>query len=173
MKTKKLIRKITSVLLAVIMTFCLASASYAAEPTGNTASLVTESNVARAGTETVSPGSGCFGNFYLQNNNLTPVKTMGASGTFSLFGTATCSSSKYWQICIQILDAYTGNVLKTTYTTGSSYNHQYYSMDITVTKGQKIQIFTYYTSTPSTEAEIYLDYILEWKDITLKMFETV
>ena len=161
MKTKKLIRKITSVLLAVLMTFCLACAGYAAEPTDEAVAPAAEDNVARAGTETVNPGSGCFGNFYLQNNNLTPVKTMGAAGTFSLFGTASCSSSKYWQICVQIVDAYTGDVLKTAYTTGSSYNYQYYSMELSVTKGQKIQIFTYYTSTPSTEAEIYLDYTLE------------
>lgn len=162
MKLKAFMRKLTSILLAVLTIMCLTGISYA-ETTTTAAPLadVTADTVARAGTETLYKGSGSIGSFYLQNNNLTPVKTMGASGTFSLFGTASCSSSTYWQICVQIKDAYTGSVLATDYTTGSSYNHQYYSMEISVTKGQKIQIYTYYTSTPSTEAEIHLSYVLE------------
>lgn len=163
MKLKAFMRKLTSILLAVLSAMCLTGICYAEETTTATVPTadVTADTVARAGTETLYAGSGSIGSFYLQNNNLTPVKTMGASGTFSLFGTASCSSSTYWQICVQIKDAYTGSVLATDYTSGSSYNFQYYSMEISVTKGQKIQIYTYYTSTPSTEAKIDLDYILE------------
>ena len=162
MKLKAFTRKIASILLAVLTIMCLTGMSYAETVTTEAPTAdATADTVARAGTETLYKGSGSMGSFYLEGNNMTPVKTMGASGKFSLFGTAECNSSKYWQICVQICDAYTGNVLATDYTTGSSYNFQYYSMEISVTKGQKIQIFTYYTSTPSTEAEIYLDYILE------------
>ena len=162
MKIKEFTRKIASILLAVLTSICLTGMSYAETITTEAPTAdVTADTVARAGTETIYKGSGSIGSFYLQNNNLTPVKTMGAAGTFSLFGTASCSSSKSWQICVQICDAYTGNVIATDYTTGSSYNFQYYSIEISVTKGQKIQIFTYYTSTPSTEAKIDLDYILE------------
>lgn len=162
MKLKAFTRKFASILLALLTIMCLTGISYAETvATAAPSADVTADTVARAGTETVYPGTGCFGNFYLEDYNLTPVKTMGAAGNFSLFGTATCNSNKYWQICVQIKDAYTGSVLKTTYTSGSSYNYQYYSLDLTVKKGQKIQICTYYTSAPSTDAEIYLDYILE------------
>lgn len=162
MKLKAFMRKLTSILLAVLSAMCLTGMCYAEETATATVPTadVTADTVARAGTEKLYAGSGCIGDFYLEGNNLTPVKTMGASGTFSLYGTASCSSSKYWQICIQIKDAYSGEVLKTAYTTGTSYNYQYYSMEITVTKGQKVQIYTYYTSVPSTEARIYLNYSL-------------
>lgn len=163
MKRKEFMRKLTSILLAVLTAMCLTGMCYAEETTTATVPTadVTADTVARAGTETLYAGTGSIGSFYLQNNNLTPVKTMGSSGTFSLFGTAEGSSSTYWQICVQIRDAYTGSVLATDYTTGSSYNFQYYSMEISVTKGQKLQIFTYYTSTPSTESKIFLNYTLE------------
>ncbi len=159
---KSFMRKLASILLAVLSAMCLTGMSYAEETTTAAALTadVTTDAVARAGTETLYAGTGCIGDFYLEGNNMTPVKTMGASGSFSLFGTAECSSSKYWQICVQIRDAYTGSVLATDYTTGSSYNHQYYIIDLNVTKGQKIQIYTYYTSTPSTEAKISLNYSL-------------
>lgn len=156
----RFVRKLQVIALAIISCMCFTGMCYAEENVDNTAILEASSG-ARAGVETLYAGSGSIGSFYLQNNNLTPVKTMGASGTFSLFGTASCSSTNYWQICVQIKDAYTGTVLATDYTTGSSYNFQYYSMELNVTKGQKIQIFTYYTSTPSTEAKINLTYTLE------------
>lgn len=162
MKIKEFTRKIASILLAVLTSICLTGMSYAETVTTEAPTAdVTADTVARAGTETLYKGSGSIGSFYLGGTNLTPVKTMGDAGTFSLFGTAKCSSNKYWQICVQIKDAYTGAVIAKDYTTGSSYNHQYYSMNINVTKGQKIQIYTYYTSTPSTDAEIHLTYILE------------
>lgn len=163
MKLKAFMRKLTSILLAVLSAMCLTGMCYAEETTTATMPTadVTTDAVARAGTETLYAGTGSIGSFYLEGNNLTPVKTMGASGTFSLFGTASCSSSKYWQICVQIYDANTDAVLATAYTSGSSYNHQYYIIDLNVTKGQKIQIYTYYTSTPSTEAKIFLNYTLE------------
>lgn len=163
MKLKAFMRKLASILLAVLSAMCLTGICYAEETTTATVPTadVTADTVARAGRETLYKGTGSIGSFYLEGNNLTPVKTMGASGTFSLFGTAEGSSSKYWQICVQICDANTDAVLATDYTSGSSYNFQYYSMEISVTKGQKIQIYTYYTSTPSTESKIFLNYTLE------------
>lgn len=162
MKLKAFTRKIASILLAVLTIMCLTGISYAETTTTAAPSTdVTADTVARAGTETLYKGTGSIGSFYLGGTNLTPVKTMGASGTFSLFGTAEGSSSTYWQICVQIRDAYTGTILAKDYTTGSSYNFQYYSMEISVTKGQKIQIYTYYTSSPSTESKIFLNYTLE------------
>lgn len=164
MKLKAFMRKLTSILLAVLSAMCLTGICYAEETTTATVPTadVTADTVARAGRETLYAGGGSIGSFYLEGNNLTPVKTMGISGEFTLFGRATCSSTKAWWVRVQILDAYTGDVLASTKTYSSTGldTIQDYSMSINVTKGQKIQIYTYYTSTPSEEARITLNYTL-------------
>ncbi len=104
-----------------------------------------------AGTETWSQGSGPLEKMRVVNNNLTPVKTMGRSGTLRIYfnvqgcrqGFCTCSDqepSGYSdvQVTMQIRRAGTSQVLAS----GSKIEGIFFNyVDINVTQGEKIQLF--------------------------------
>ena len=123
-----------------------------------------EEIIPMSGTETLYSGRGSIGSFSLVGSNLTPVKTMGSSGTFTLLGTAT-ASPEYYCIRVQIRDYPSGRVLCST-TTGSvsiSNNNgitNYYAPSIWVNQGQQIQIYMDYISVPSRSATVSMNYIL-------------
>ena len=123
-----------------------------------------ETIIPMSGTETLYRGSGSIGTFTLVGSNLTPVKTMGASGSFVLSGTATANES-YFCIRVQIRDYYTGRVLCSTTTGDVSTSNgngvaSYRTPVINVTDGQKIQIYMDYSTTPSRSAFVSMDYTL-------------
>ena len=119
-----------------------------------------ETIIPMSGTETLYRGNGSIGSFTLVGSNLTPVKTMGDSGNFTLFGTATASGS-YFCVRVQIRDYSTGRILCST-TTGDVINGtaSYQTPTISVSSGQKIQIYMDYSTTPSHSAVVSMNYKL-------------
>ena len=113
-----------------------------------------------SGTETLYRGTNTIGSFTLVGSNLTPIKTIGDSGQFTLYGTARANNS-YFCIRVQIRDYSTGRVLCST-TTGDVNNGtaNYQTPVINVSNGQKIQIYMDYIYVPSQSAVVSMNYTL-------------
>lgn len=102
-----------------------------------------------AGTQTLykTPPSGAnIGGFHCYDNNTTPVKTIGESGSFYIFGTAKKGDnlSGNVKVKIEIRDHSTGAVLKRTESYPVSVDgtaHAFETEPINVYAGQKLQIF--------------------------------
>lgn len=149
---KKTLRKILSIALAVVMLFSFTTVAYAVE--GDVAPC--------AGTETWYAGNGKVGSFTLSGNNLTPVKTMGATGNLTVYGFADVTTNdNIWWVEIQIIDYKTGDVIAETSSKSRNSNGQAYSLSFDVVKGQKIRIFMYYGSMPDTDAYVSIYYLLD------------
>lgn len=148
---KKTLRKILSLVLVFVMTLSLTNIGYADDsgimPCG--------------GTETWYAGDGLVGSFTLEGDNLTPVKTMGASGKLRVYGTAESNNNgNPWWIRVQIKDAYSGKVLAESNSIFSTDSLQAYSVSLNVTKGQQIRVYMYYVTKPTNDAHIDLCYML-------------
>ena len=102
-----------------------------------------------AGTQTLyktSSSGDVVGSFHCYNNNTTPVKTIGESGNFYIFGTSIKGDtlSGNVKVKIQIRDAYTGSVLTSTESYAVSTDGTVHVFDTTpmyLEAGRKIRIF--------------------------------
>lgn len=158
-KVKKTITLLFALFLAFSVNVSAFAQSFAEE---RIPSRITSSEALKpmSGTETLYRGTGVIGSFTLVGSNLTPVKTMGASGSFTLYGTAKASSSSFG-IRVQIRDYYTGRVLcSTTSDTVVNGTADYQTPVISVSNGQKIQIYMDYISAPSNPAVVSMNYTL-------------
>ncbi len=113
-----------------------------------------------SGEETLYSGNHSIGSFTLIGSNLTPIKTIGNSGNFSLYGTATSNSSSFC-VRVQIREYPSGRVLTST-TTGNTYDGVavYATPIIWLNAGQRIQIYMDYLTTPSQAATVSMNYTL-------------
>lgn len=103
----------------------------------------------RAGAETLykTGTSGNYvGTFYCYNNNLTPVKKMGESGYFSIFGTANKTDHLSGNVVtkIEVREYPSGRVLTSTQSYSISTDgtaHAFETTPVYLNAGQSIQIF--------------------------------
>ncbi len=149
-------RRFLSILLALMMVVSLTSVGYAVGPDngGGTASPM-------SGTETWNAGGGYVGAFTMAASNLTPVKTMGASGLLQVYGTAEANNNgNPWWIKVQLKDAFSGEVLAQSTSTPRTSSKQAYAVSLNVTKGQKIRVYMAYVTKPANNAYIQLAYLL-------------
>lgn len=97
-----------------------------------------------AGTETWYGGSALAGDYTFENNNLTPVKTMGQSGTLrisgSFYGADGYASASPIKLTVEIRST-SGAVLARTIATDDRTGSTPFGLSCNVTQGQRIQIF--------------------------------
>ena len=102
-----------------------------------------DSIVTRAGNETWS-GSGFGGSYTFNNNNLTPVKTMGKSGTLLIsgyfYGNDAFASSSPIKLTVEIRST-SGAVLGRTTVIDDRSGNVDFAVSANVSAGQKIQLF--------------------------------
>ena len=98
-----------------------------------------------AGTETWYTGSGAGGDYTFTNNNTTPVKTMGNSGTLRIsgyfYGADGYATSSPIVLTVKILDVSTGATLSKTVVNDDLSGSTAFSTSCYVTAGQRIQLF--------------------------------
>lgn len=152
MKTRTTVqRRIISLALVLMFVLSMCTIAYAAD----------DEPMPISGTETWYAGSGYVGSLTLEDGNLTPVKTMGASGTLWVHGSAVANNNgNSWWIRVQIISYNTGKVLAETTSTPRADSKQAYAVSLNVTKGQQIQIYLTYGSKPVNDAKVELYYIL-------------
>lgn len=97
-----------------------------------------------AGTETWYTGSGLGGDYTFTNNNTTPVKTMGNSGTLrisgSFYGADGYASASPIKLTVRIQST-SGTVLSSTIAVDELSGATPFSVSCPVSQGQKIQLF--------------------------------
>ena len=102
------------------------------------------------------------GSFYLDGQNLTPLKTIGNAGSLTVYADATASHGNPYVLYMEIREYPSGRVLAS----GKSVSMcdcgsvQHAGLTLKVQKGQKIQVFTKYSTTPRTPAKLTLSYSL-------------
>ena len=160
-KLFKLIVSILSV-FAILTTNGLCAFAQTVMPAGENSKVYCHESkiVPMSGEETLYSGDHSIGSFTLTGSNLTPIKTIGNSGQFTLYGTATSNSSSFC-VRVQIREYPSGRVLTST-TTGNIYNgvSVYSTPVIWLNAGQRIQIYMDYLTTPSQAATISMNYAL-------------
>lgn len=127
-----------------------------------------------AGTQTfykTGPSGSHVGEFHCYNNNLTPVKTIGESGEFHIFGTAKKGDSLNGNVVtkIEVREYPSGRVLTSTQSYAVSTDgkeHVFNTTPIYLTSGQRIRIYFDVCSigTPPggyRSADISYDYMLQ------------
>ena len=143
----KLRKRLLGFALACIMAMGLSTTTFAAEQKEQTQNVETSNAVSpRAGTETWYPGDVKFGEMNLTNNNLTPTKTMGATGTLYVYGYfRSTDGGPRAALTTQIRRNNSAQVLTSKYAIESSQTGQrtfFATSYIHVNAGDKIQIFT-------------------------------
>ena len=147
---KKTLRKVLALVLVLVVTLSFTSTIYAE---GDIMPL--------AGRETWEAGGRLVGSFTLEGGNVTPVKTMGATGKLRVYGFADAENNgNPWWIKIQIKDYNTGKVLAEGTTGSKTSSQQVYSVSLDVTKGQQIRIYMYYETQPVNDAYVSIYYLL-------------
>ena len=140
-------KRFLSLLVAMIMCLGMSTMAFAAEVPETTQNISVESNQAmpRGGVETWAKRTSFYnvGKFTMEGNNLTPVKTMGATGTLSLRldDVHHVGSLDSINLRVEIRNANTQAVLKS-WTINNFWgvaNHEL-SGGLAVKSGQKIQI---------------------------------
>lgn len=143
-------KRFLATLLALCMCLCVTSVAFAAEATPSTTvyddwsiqpssgAVDTISPQTVSGTETWNKGQDYSDWFTMYGTNLTPIKTMGASGTLYLH--VTYNSSTPVKLLVQVRKAGTTQVIAQT-TIGANTYYEHTVSTLSVTKGQKIQIF--------------------------------
>ena len=108
-----------------------------------TGSEVTDSVILRAGNETWT-NSGHGGDYTFNNNNLTPVKTMGKSGTLLIsgyfYGTDGFASSSPIKLTVQIRSTSGTTLVSRSFVDDRSGNVPF-SISVNVSAGQQVQLF--------------------------------
>ncbi len=140
-KIKKKIRRLLVGLVATAsMLIATVSPAFAAEDTG---SMEVETVSPRAGNETWT-GSGFGGDYTFTNNNLTPVKTMGKSGTLLIsgyfYGTDGFASSSPIKLTVQIRST-SGTILVSRSFVDDRSGNVPFSISANVTAGQQVRLF--------------------------------
>ncbi len=150
-------RKISVCLLAALMLCSMFSTTALA--TQNVVALGSRTEygiLPMAGTETWYAGVGDAGSFTMQGFNITPVKTMGDSGTLEIFGYySQADGLGAVSLIVEIREAYTGRVIASN--DGDGYE---FSLSTPVTKGQKIQIYFGVKGNSSRKVSISYGYSL-------------
>lgn len=97
-----------------------------------------------AGTETWYPGSALAGDYTFTNNNTTPVKTMGGSGTLEIsgnfYGADGYASASPIKLTVRIQST-SGTVLASTIAVDDRSGSTPFAVSCPVSQGQKVQIF--------------------------------
>ena len=152
---KKMFKRFFTFLLAIVMCFSVGSTALAVEPetsnltvsaTDDDWNLVEVSNPENGielytigGTETWYEGGDFSDHFTFYGNNLTPVKTIGTTGNMNLYVFFNNGNTPV-KLEVQIRKAGTSeNIAK--WTLGPTAYYEHTLPTISVTKGQKIQIY--------------------------------
>ncbi|MCI9286474.1 MAG: hypothetical protein HFJ57_00525 [Clostridia bacterium] len=153
-----------SFLLATMMLVCsmFSTTAFAAEPENASAveAETEDSVIMRAGAETWYTGSAMVGEFTMTGRNTTPVKTMGNSGTLSIFGfySEFIGETGPVTLTVQIKEAYTGKVLAST--VANNQESRGFAVSTNVTAGQKVQIY-FKTNEGSRKVDVGYGYTLK------------
>lgn len=158
----KLAKRFLGVALACVMVLGLSTTTFAAEqPTVQSESSNQSDTISpRAGAETWYPGDRSFGTMNLTNYNITPVKTMGASGNLFVYGYYRTTDGRSRAILTtEVRKAYSSTVLCSGTSTEAANTGQrtYFATGVThVNAGDKIQIYNDISSvTPQPSGSPY------------------
>lgn len=144
---KKLAKRILGIALACTMVLGLSNTTFAAEPPSVQSEELnlSDTSTPKSGVETWYPGDRRFGAMNLTNYNITPEKTMGASGYLFVYGYYRTTDGRSRAILTtQVRQAYSSTVLCSGTSTEATATGQrtYFSTGVThVNAGDKIQIY--------------------------------
>lgn len=146
---KRAKRTIISTVLALVLAFSTAVVpAFAAEADNETST--TSVDVSRAAGEVYNPYETHYAHYTITNNNTTPYKVMGASGTINILGRfkkADSASYSNVNLLVQIRDYNTGAILAEVEPTNYSYpGWDTIQINASVYAGQKIYFFFDVTS---------------------------
>ena len=160
---RRLKKRLVAIVASLTLVFVMAVPSFAAETESAENVSVEQDVVARAGQETWT-GSGFGGAFTFTDNNLTPVKTMGQSGTLLIsgyfYGVDGYAASSPIKLTFQIRSS-SGAVKSQTIVPDTRNGEIHFSTSCHVNAGDKIQLFmdaSSISNSPGIYREAYIAY---------------
>ena len=141
---RRLKKRLVAIVALFTLVLVMAVPSFAAESESAENVSVEQDVVARAGEETWT-GSGAGGAFRFTDNNITPTKTMGQSGTLlitgSFYGTDGYADSVPIKLTFQIQNSTGTRVLASTVVNDNRSGYIPFAVSCHVNKGDKIRLF--------------------------------